>query len=286
LACGMRGLSALRVVELLHSLCPEAATCADMGGLLPCHIAARSSCFCVLRFVTDLVIHYATTAVLTPPKVALLAVMFAGRKLGQCNADSGDVSEGEMLRYICSLDASCLSTAVEEGLLPLHVACRQGNLAVIRSLVTAYPQATKVVTEDGRLPLHYWMLRWATLRSHRTITGFEDILRLLLRCNPSAAGVPIDLNAHPSSRLIAGIKPRTTYDLCESLRLPYSVRRLLLLAAPTIDPSELCRLNYEARSGALFLAFSAQSQSDDPLVRVLQRLRSHRDILRLTIAFI
>ena len=52
-------------------------------------------------------------------------------------------------------------------------------------------------------------------------------------------------------------------------------RRLLLMAAPSLDPAELRQVNYEARRQVLFLAFAAvQEGGGQTLVR---RLRLHPD---------
>jgi hypothetical protein len=79
-----------------------------------------------------------------------------------------------------------------------------------------------------------------------------DMLRYLLRHYPAAVTIP----AGPDDG------DMNVYQLAVKHKHPDFVRRLLLRAAPELDPDELHRLNYEERRIALFLAHCAISNGD------------------------
>jgi hypothetical protein len=80
-----------------------------------------------------------------------------------------------------------------------------------------------------------------------------DMLRYLLRHYPAAVTIP----AGPDDG------NKNVYELAIEHKHRDFVRRLLLRAAPELDPDELHRLNYAERRMALFLAHCAISKNDD-----------------------
>jgi hypothetical protein len=82
-----------------------------------------------------------------------------------------------------------------------------------------------------------------------------------------------------------GAHKKTPYQIAIDKKLPVYYHRLLLRAAPTHNPAELHRLNYEARRMALFLAFKATTGSmNAPL---LVRLRGEsKDLVQRVVSFL
>jgi hypothetical protein len=78
----------------------------------------------------------------------------------------------------------------------------------------------------------------------------------------------------------------TPYQLAVTYWKPDSVRRLLLRAAPALDPPALGRLNYAARRVAMFLAFRALPATVHGLP-MLARLRAeNKDLVRRVVSFL
>jgi ankyrin repeat protein len=60
----------------------------------------------------------------------------------------------EIIEYLVDRDPTLLSSRGEEGLLPLHLACRRGaSFTIVQSLVNLYKASVKSVTPQGDLPL-------------------------------------------------------------------------------------------------------------------------------------
>jgi hypothetical protein len=98
----------------------------------------------------------------------------------------------------------------------------------------------------------------------------------LLRLHPEAAGIEGGVGA--------GYK-KTPYQLAVDKNLPKSFRRLLLRAAPALNPGELRRLNYEDRRMAMFLAF--KSISGTLKAPLLVRLRAeNKDLVQRVVSFL
>jgi hypothetical protein len=66
----------------------------------------------------------------------------------------------------------------EHGLLPLHLAARDGNITVVKPLVEVYPEGASKKSRDGRLPIHL-----AADRAHGAIA------LLLLKIDSAASRV-------------------------------------------------------------------------------------------------
>jgi hypothetical protein len=121
-------------------------------------------------------------------------------------------------------------------------------LQLVHSL---YPDVISIATTGGfrYLPLHVLIAQ----RVFESPLGNEaDMLRYLLKHYPAAVTIP----AGP----VDGNK--NVYQLAVEYEHPDFVRRLLLRAAPELDPDELHRLNYAERRMALFLAHCAISKDD------------------------
>ena len=99
---------------------------------------------------------------------------------------------------------------------------------------------------------------------------------MLLRSYPDAAGIEGGIGA--------GYK-KTPYQLAVDNNLPPYYLRLLLRAAPNLNPAELHRLNYAERRMAMFLAFRARTSNIDP--PLLARLRfAKMDLVKHVMSFL
>ena len=111
-------------------------------------------------------------------------------------------------------------------------------------------------------------------RVHETLLSpWADAFRLLLRLYPEAAGTEGGRDYTLT----------TPYGLAVMGCLPAYYRRLLLRAAPHLDPAELRRLHWEERRLAMFLAFTALA-GKPPL---LARLRYENvDLVKHVVSFL
>jgi hypothetical protein len=125
---------------------------------------------------------------------------------------------------------------------------------------------------DGWLPLHGMVGRHGyRLREASTVSPLADAFRLLLRLYPEAVSVELGGDQHKFN------------SFQQASDLPIYHRRLLLRAAPNLDPAELRRLNWEERRIAMFLAYTALSATP-PL---LARLRyENKDLVKLVVSFL
>ena len=84
---------------------------------------------------------------------------------------------------------------------------------------------------------------------------------------------------------VVAVNRKTPYQLAIDKNLPPYYLRLLLRAAPNLNPAELHRLNYAERRMAMFLAFKAVSRNVDPLL--MARLRfEKKDLVKHVISFL
>ena len=149
-----------------------------------------------------------------------------------------------------------------DGKLPLHTACEWGSINEIEPTYAAYPEAIKMFTNTGVLPLHY------ALANESSILSSEQKLhsvRFLLRHYPEAANLR-DEHFDDSDGPIRD-DDEYYFDEYERMRFtPYQmsrfvsgpeVQRILLRARPEADLQQYRKLNYEARRQLMFLAFAA-----------------------------
>ena len=75
----------------------------------------------------------------------------------------------------------------------------------------------------------------------------------------------------------------TPYDLAIDEELPTYYRRLLLRAAPHLDPDELHRLNWAERRVAMFVAYRDETRKTS----LLARLRTeYNDFMKHVVSFL
>ena len=127
---------------------------------------------------------------------------------------------------------------------------------------------------NGQLPLH-WLINYnADTMTSAPLSEAADAFRLLLCLYPEAAGTEGGVGV--------GNK-KTPYQLAVRQGLLPYYRRLLLRAAPHVDPAELRRLNWAERRLAMFVAFAAVA-AEAP---VLARLRAEsRDLVKQVVSYL
>jgi hypothetical protein len=119
-------------------------------------------------------------------------------------------------------------------------------------------------------------LTFATTLKTEPLSALADAFRLLLCLYPEAAGT--EGGAEEDAK--------TPYQLAVDKKLPPYYHRLLLCAAPHLDPAELRRLNWAERRTAMFVAFAAvPKQATAP--PLLARLRvTDKELVKHVVSFL
>jgi hypothetical protein len=226
----------------------EGAMTENAKGVLPMHVAAHRSNSDTIR-----ALHEAYQ------KAVTIDVMDYGTPIHQA-ATRNDFLGVEVIKVLHKIHPIGIQTPMKEGAwLPMHSACLLGSFSVIKMVHSIYPAAIRQRINSGELALHI-MLRSPNRQFLDPLSEDAEALRFILREYPTATGISSE-----------GTQRRETpYAMSVRLDLPAYVRRLLLIACPSMDPTELHRLNYEARRGAVFLAFAAvpMDASDSFAVRL------------------
>jgi hypothetical protein len=249
-------------------------------GWLPVHSAALHCDLEVLEFLLGL--NSESASVLASAGRNLLAFAVG---------DADSFRATRKVQYLCSRYPAMVLQRCKSGEIPVHLARSSTNYKILPALheaggieqfktPIAHPtQATH--TLNGYLPLHLFI-------KNRFPNGDGDfrhmplplsevagMLRWLLRLYPGAAGIEGGV----------GARRRTPYQLAVDKNLPDYYLRLLLRAAPTLDPAELHRLNYAERRMAMFLAFKATAATTK--APLLARLRGEsKDLVQRVVSFL
>ena len=250
----------------------------DEDGWLPVHHAARFSTAEVMDFLLGL--YPGSASVVTTDGSSNLL------RLAVRDTDNTTSVMEAKVRFLCSRYPAMLVQKDGEGDTPLHYAmicknipavqilCEAGGPEQVR-LLAAHP--TKANHEyNGWLPLHY-LINWnARSICDSLLSEAADCFRLFLRSYPEAAGIEGGVGAWYKN---------TPYQLAVDNDLPPYYLRLLLRAAPNLNPAELHRLNYAERRMAMFLAFGAVTS--DTQILLLARLRfEKKDLLKHVMSFL
>jgi hypothetical protein len=262
------------IVKLVLALHKDAVREADEEDQLPVHFAAEKCDVEVVEFLLGLCPEAASVATSNGHNLLHLAV-----------GDSAS-SAVPKVQYLCSRYPAMIQQFDGEGEMPVH---RTRNYKVAKALYEAAgieqfrtpiaaPTADTNVF-DGYLPLHLFIYcRSDSLKTVSQATTSEDagMFRWLLWLYPEAAGIEGGVGATFKT---------TPYQLAVHFKLLDYYLRLLLRAAPTLDPAELHRLNYAERRMAMFLAFRAESATmEAPL---LARLRGeNKDLVQRVVSFL
>ncbi len=125
---------------------------------------------------------------------------------------------------------------------------------------------------NGRLPLHLFIAAQPFRSDSSLLSEVADMFRWLLRLYPEAAGIKGGMGAFK----------KTPYQMAVDNKLPTYYLRLLLRAAPALNPAKLHRLNYEERRMAMFLAFkAAMAGKQTPLLA-----RLPKDLKQCVVSFL
>ena len=261
------------IMQRIHTIHKDAVREVCSQGWLPVHNAARYSALEVTEFL--LCLYPESASVVTSagsPNLLCLAV---------CDEESTTSVMEAKVRFLCSRYPAMMLQRDNEGFTPLHAAIWHKNIPAVQILCETGGQEQVRVpvaypTDDnnwlnGWLPLHILIMRNSFRNS--LLSKATDCFRMLLHSYPEAAG-------------IEGVfYKKTPYQLAVDYDLPPYYLRLLLRAAPDLNPAELRQLNYDERRMAMFLAFRARTSNIDP--PFLARLRFEKmDLVKHVMSFL
>ena len=264
----------INIMQRILAIRKDAVRKVDSQEWLPVQNAARLSTVEVMEFMLGLYPESASVATGMSENLLLLAV--------SDKENSTSVME-DKVRFLCSRYPAMVLQRDGNGFTPLHAAIWNENIPAMQPLCEAggREQVRLPVSHptnndfwlNNRLPLHFLISSDSVSLRDSLFSKAADCFRLLLRWYPEAAGIE------------GGVNKKTPYQLAVACNLPPYYRRLLLRAAPNLNPAELHRLNYAERRMALFLAFKAMSSNIDP--PFFARLRfAKMDLLKHVVSFL
>jgi ankyrin repeat protein len=129
-------------------------------GLLPIHRAIDEGNSAVAKCLLE---QFYATAFHLPLHVLMEDLTWSGDRIS-CDAPTlraalyhdvlGTDDVVEILEFLVDQNPALLYSRDQDGLLPLHVACRRGaSFAIVQFLVNRYKASVKIVTSEGDLPL-------------------------------------------------------------------------------------------------------------------------------------
>ena len=264
-------------IKRIVAIHKDAAREVDSVGDLPVYNASRNCSVEVMEFLLSLYPESAST------------VDSEGSNLLHLAAADDDNTTSVMeakVRFLCSRCPALMLQSDSFGYTPLlHVSilknipavqmlCEAGGTQQVR-LPIAHPTNANY-SWNGWLPLHIFIKNPTVSLRDSLCSKEADCYRMLLRLYPEAAGIEGGVGV---------VCKKTPYQLAVDKKLPSYYLRLLLRAAPDLNPAELHRLNYEERRMAMFLAFKAVTKNVRPLL--LARLRSeNKDLVKHVVSFL
>ena len=275
-ACRRQKMASALCIDIMKRILaihPDAVKELNDAGELPVHIAATCSSIKVMEFLLGLY----------PESATMVTVETSENLLHLAAAHSN--SSAAKVRYLCSRYPEFIRQRNNDGNTPLHIAClfdvsaakllcKVGGGRELVRVPTAHPTATTHY-QNGWLPLHYLMKsRFYGFPS--PLSDAANFFRLMLRWYPEAAGIEAG----------TGAMKKTPYQLAlDCIRPDPYYLRLLLRAAPDLNPAELHRLNFAERRMAMFMAFRAVTTGVTPLL--LARLRfENKDLVKHVVSFL
>jgi len=265
----------IEILKLVLTHHKDAMKEKDEDGKLPAHRAAQYGPVDVLDFVLG---EYPEAAAVVDSQVRNLLHIVAGWE----HSGSEDYRTVKA-RMLCAHYPDMMLQRNDDGYTPLHHSCRGNNVAAVRLLCEAggreaVSAAVQHPTDprhylNGWLPLHSFVTFYAAILTKEPLSAAADVFRLLLRLYPEAAGIKGGI----------GVGKMTAYQVALQYDLPAYYLRLLLRAAPDLNPAELCRLNWAARRQAMFVTFVAVAKSRS----LLSRLRAtNKELLKHVMSFL
>jgi len=196
------------------------------------------------------------------------------------------------VRLLCSRYPTMMLQREHTGRTPLHFAGSHNQYDIINdnlvlqtvvalseaggrtllSTAISHPKSTDYY-RNGWLPLGTLVDRWGfKLKTESLLSPWADAFRLMLRLYPEAAG--IEGGRNDNNMCIC-----TPYAVAVKEGLPVYYRRLLLRAAPHLDPAELRRLNWEERRMAMYVASGVAAKKPTSLF-------ANKDLVRHVVSFL
>ena len=266
------------IMQRIHAIHKVALREVDEDGWLPVHYAARTSSMEVIESLLDL--YPESASVITTDTSANLLHLAVVDTEGTTSAMEAKV------RFLCPRYPAMMLQRNCCGWTPLNVATICKNFSAVQVLCEAGGQEQFRVSiahptdvnnyANGRLPLHCLIYRSAEALRESLLSIAADCFRMFLHSYPEAAGIEGGVGAR---------RRKAPYQLAVDKNLPPYYLRMLLRAAPNLNPAELHRLNYAERRMAMFLAFKAQTKNIEPLL--LTRLRfAKKDLVMHVMSFL
>ena len=269
------------IMKRILGLRPEAVREVNNDGELPIHIAAAYGSLEVMEFL--LVLYPESATIVTVGKSENLLHLVVN-----IFWEDTDFQEAKA-RYLCSRYPELIRQRTKDGETPLHKAiyrvygksckvsiskiiCDFGGGQELVRMPIVHPTATSHL-RNGWLPLHCFVSSTRCAEISSPLSEKAGFFRLLLRWYPEAAGIEAG---------IARMK-KTPYQLAVDRNFNQYYLRLLLRAAPDLNPAKLRRMNFAERRMAMFLAFRAITI--EPLL--LARLRfENKDLVKHVVSFL
>ena len=261
----------LKLVLAVHK---DAVREAGYEDALAVHSAAKCADVEVLEFLLGLY-----------PEAATALASDGANLLHWAGYDSDSSRAVPKVRYLCARYPAMIQQRDSYGNMAAHWAVMFPHYKTLLALYEAggVEQFKTPVAHSARawlddhLPLHLFLN--GRFRGSQVGSSFSsehaDMFRWLLRIYPEAAGIEGGV----------GADKKTPYQLAVDEELPDYYLRLLLRAAPTLNPPELHRLNYADRRMAMFLAFKSVTATLD--APVLVRLRGEsKDLVQRVVSFL
>jgi ankyrin repeat protein len=267
-------------IEALLVVYKGAAATANSEGKLPLHVAAYWSSPAVVRKIFA---ACPNAVVVNSPAVGTPLHQAASR-----GESEGKAGEMEIIHFLHEQyeQAVCVKDP-EFGWAPVHFAAFGGHCTVLEAVWRLFPPALKLrATMTGDLPLDV-LLAQLMLRECDTLSDEANKLRFLLRQHPAKASiskkyVEVCADGESGASMFEDDASNTVSD-----ETPSYFKRILLRALPSLDPTELRKLNYAERRMAMFLFYgSAVGDIDTTKIWRLLRRSGQDGLIKGIISFL
>jgi len=245
------------------------------NGKLPARVAAECGAAPVLDYVLG---EYPEAAAVVDSKSRNLLHIVAEH-------DGSDEHRAAKARLLCARFPDMMLQHEESGYTPLIQSCLpRGDMPMARLLleVGGREAASTAILHprNAQHPMNGWLPLYMLIDSHASTLKTEplsvaaDAFRLLLRLYPEAAGTEGGTGAKAK---------KTPYQLAVNKGLPAYYRRLLLRAAPDLDPAELRKLNWAERRMAMYVAYATVAKSRLLLVKLRV---ANKDLVKHVVSYL
>ena len=265
------------IMKRIIALHPDVVRETNIAGELPIHTAAKHGSLEVVEFLLGLY-----------PESATIVTVGKSENLLHLAASGGSNNSAIKVKYLCSRYPEFIYQRDKNGNTSLHIAMGylfSSNVSIAKLLCEAGGQelvkmptvrpTESASSRNGWLPLHCFIPRTIWHRFSSPLSEEAGFFRLMLRWYPEAAGIEAG-----NGRL-----KKTPYQLAVDGKLDPYYLRLLLRAAPNLNPAELHRVNFAERRMAMFMAFRAVTNGVTPLL--MARLRfENKDLVKHVVSFL